>query len=224
LTLPCAAALAGAMPDYDDLPVTLQNAPTGVMSDALLTLRGGSDVESNAELLARLLYYMRNPPGGGRATDYELWALEVPGVAFARCYAGRRGIGTVDVIIAGADGLPSEELVAAVQAQIDKMRPVACPDALVIAPVPVEVDVAAQVRVDPYSGLMLPALTARVRAELARHFESLAPGDGVIAARLAAIILGVPGIGDVALTAPSANVLPSAAYWPRMGEVELSTL
>jgi uncharacterized phage protein gp47/JayE len=224
LTLPCSAALPGVMPDYDDLPVSLQSPPTGVMSDALLTLRGGSDVESNAELLARLLYYMRNPPGGGRATDYELWALEVPGVAFARCYPGRRGIGKVDVVIAGTDGLPSEDLVAAVQTHIDRMRPVACPDALVIAPVPVVVDVAAQVRVEPYSGLMLPALTARARAELARHFENLAPGDGVIAARLAAIILGVPGIGDVVMTSPAANVAPAAAYWPRLGDVELSTL
>ncbi|MDR1946435.1 MAG: baseplate J/gp47 family protein [Desulfovibrio sp.] len=224
ISLPCSAALPGAMPDYDDLPVTLQSPPAGVMSDAALTLRGGSDVESNAELLARLLYYMRNPPGGGRATDYELWALEVPGVAFARCYPLRRGPGTVDVVITGGDGLPSDELVTAVQSHIDMRRPVACPDALVLAPVPVTVDVSALVRVDPYAGLLLPALTGSARAELALYFDGLAPGDGVVAAKLAAIILGVPGIGDVSLTAPAANVAPQAVYWPRLGDVALGTL
>jgi len=51
--------------------------------------------ETDAELLARLLQYIRQPPAGGTADDYEKWALEVDNVTNAYYYSEPGGAGTV---------------------------------------------------------------------------------------------------------------------------------
>ena len=87
---------------------TLMAAPAGVSSQVLLaSMSGGVEAESDAELLARLLELIRRPPAGGNRYDYRRWALEVPGVSAAYVYPLRRGLGTVDVVVTSAGGLPS---------------------------------------------------------------------------------------------------------------------
>jgi uncharacterized phage protein gp47/JayE len=60
---------------------------------------GGADIETQESLRARMLLAYQNPPQGGSDTDYEQWALAVPGVT--RCWPKRRlmGAGTVGVYI-----------------------------------------------------------------------------------------------------------------------------
>jgi len=48
-------------------------------------MAGGADVETDDELRARILKRIRQPPMGGDATDWEQWALAVPGVTRAWC-------------------------------------------------------------------------------------------------------------------------------------------
>ncbi|MDP2166776.1 MAG: baseplate J/gp47 family protein [Thermodesulfovibrionales bacterium] len=65
--------------------------------------------ETDEELLARLLEYLRRPPAGGNKSDYEKWALEITNVAGAYCFPLAQGLGTVDVlIIADEDATGSE--------------------------------------------------------------------------------------------------------------------
>lgn len=99
-------------------------APAGVATECRLTVQGGTDRESDASLLARLLEIIRRPPAGGNRYDYKNWALSVDGVTSAYVYPLRRGLGTVDIAITSADGVSSEETVRRVQAYIDEMRPV----------------------------------------------------------------------------------------------------
>lgn len=72
----------------------------------------------------RLLDIIRRAPAGGNKYDYRRWAMSVDGVTAAYVYPLRRGLGTVDVVITSADGLPSAEIIAATQAYIDDVRPV----------------------------------------------------------------------------------------------------
>lgn len=60
---------------------------------------GGADIETQESFRARMLLAYQNPPQGGSDTDYEQWALAVPGVT--RCWPKRRlmGAGTVGVYI-----------------------------------------------------------------------------------------------------------------------------
>lgn len=55
--------------------------------------------ESDSDLLARLLDYIRRPPAGGNQYDYVKWAHENANVKAAYCYPLAQGPGTVDVVI-----------------------------------------------------------------------------------------------------------------------------
>lgn len=67
---------------------------TGVVSTAFV---GGADLESDDDLRTRMLEAYQNPPQGGSAADYELWALQVPGITRAWCVRNGMGVGTVSV-------------------------------------------------------------------------------------------------------------------------------
>lgn len=136
------AVVAGDLGDTEEAaPLTLVSPVVGVNSDALVDtggIVGGEDEESDAELLARLLAKMRNPPMGGSAADYEQWALEVPGVTRAWCLPEHFGPGTVGLTFAVDDDpagpIPDSTKVDEVQAYIDARRPVPVSVFTVFAP------------------------------------------------------------------------------------------
>lgn len=66
--------------------------------------------ETDEELLARLLEYIRRPPAGGNKYDYQKWALEIDNVANAWCIPLSQGPGTVDVIIAADETVTGSEI------------------------------------------------------------------------------------------------------------------
>lgn len=225
ITLTAEAAQAGAFPQLEDAIVTLQSAPEGVATEAKATLYGGTDAETYPELLARLLFRMRNPPGGGTASDYVLWAMEVPGVTWAKCYPLRRGAGTVDVVIATRSGTPGPQLVTKTQEYVDKKRPVTCPDCKVFAPVAATVDIIAKTRLASGSGYTLPSITLVAGKELAaRHFNALYPGDPFYVRRAQAALIGVTGIEDAEITAPIGNLPAHALTWYRQGTLALEAM
>lgn len=64
----------------------------------VVTMTGGTDLESDDALLTRMLQVWAAPPQGGDLTDYQRWALEVPQVT--RAWAGGvevAGAGSVSV-------------------------------------------------------------------------------------------------------------------------------
>jgi uncharacterized phage protein gp47/JayE len=128
--------LAGSTLSWLD-PVQGQD-PTVLVAD----MSGGADVETDDELRMRILKRIQQPPMGGDASDWEQWALAVPGVTRAWCAPLEQGIGTVtvrfmmDELRASNYGIPLTEDVAAVQAYLDTKRPVAVKDTYVVAPIP----------------------------------------------------------------------------------------
>jgi uncharacterized phage protein gp47/JayE len=116
---------------------------SGVDSDVLvIDLRGGTDVETDEELRARVLQRIREPPMGGCAYDYEHWAMAIPSVTRAWCAPRELGMGTVtlrfmtDYLRADTGGFPLIDDIAVVEEYLDKKRPVAVRDFFVMAPVP----------------------------------------------------------------------------------------
>lgn len=185
-------------------PLALTAAPAGVQSAAtIVSMTGGADIETDAGLLARLLFSLRQPPMGGAAHDYFTWAMEVPGVTDAYVLTQRRVINGVDVVIEAVGGPPSAQLIADVTAYINNVRPV-CVDLLVMAPQLVAVNITAALTL---SGTTLAAATTRINTTLAAYFSSLRVGDDVTRARLITLMMEVTGVVDVNLTAPAANVV-----------------
>ncbi|GAB6127297.1 baseplate J/gp47 family protein [Humidesulfovibrio idahonensis] len=203
--------------------LTCTSAPSGVQGVAGLATAttGGTDVETDAELLARLLDVLQNPPAGGNKTDWRRWALAVDGVTAAYVFPVRRGLGTVDVCITSADGLPSAAILAVCTAYLDSVRPVCAADFLVLAPSLVAVAVSVKVRL---SGLTLAQAQTAIETALGVYFATLEPGDTAYLSRIETAISGVDGVVDRQVTSPAANVAAGVIEWPRLGVVTVELL
>lgn len=184
-------------------PLTIVVPVAGIASAAVATMDGGDVAEEDASLRARLLERMRNAPAGGNAADYIRWASEVAGVGRAWCFGGRRGLGTVDVVIMAPDGLPSSGLLEAVEAYLEERRPVTS-DVLVLQPELVPINITATVVL---SGVSLAAAQASASVAIAAYVDQIEPGGTVYLSRLSAAIQDVPGVMTVTVTAPAADVV-----------------
>jgi uncharacterized phage protein gp47/JayE len=206
-TITAQASIAGTAGNLAaSTQLTLTAAPGGVSSSALIaTMVNGTDAESDASLLSRLLFMLRNPPCGGASHDYYTWAMDVPGVTAAYVYSNRRGIGTVDVIILTDTGIPGAPLIAAVQVSVDKARPVWGEDGfLALAPTAVTVNISGSLTIA--AGYDAATVKTAINKALSAYFSTLKPGDKVYLNRIRAIVSSTPGVIDFNLTTPTDNV------------------
>lgn len=113
----------------------------------VVTMTGGTDAENDDDLRERVLFRIQQPPMGGDAADYVLWALAVPGVTRAWAAPLEMGPGTLTIRFMMDDlrseqgGFPNAEDIATVTAYIDSVRPVAIKDRWILAPLPEPIDV-----------------------------------------------------------------------------------
>jgi len=120
--------------------------PAGVDTTVTITVGvgtgavAGSDKEDKKSLLDRLLYRLQNPPKGGVASDYRLWAEATDGALINRAYIyPRRSMtGAVDLVLTvagtGTARRPSVGAVALVQAYLATVRPVTVEGLSVLQP------------------------------------------------------------------------------------------
>lgn len=100
----------------------------------------GQDEESDEALRQRYVLAW-SEIGGCTKFAYESWARSVSGVQAALIMDQHpRGQGTVDVVVLGVAGIPTEGLLDAVRVVIDAKKPIN-DDVLVMAPTPVTVDI-----------------------------------------------------------------------------------
>jgi len=131
--------------------LTLQSALPGVVATATaLALEGGEDQETDEALRARLLVAWRSRPQAGTESDYEQWALEVPGVTRAFAIGRRPNLGSVTLYVV-ADGntptiAPSQAQLDGVVELVNQRRPIT---ARVIVEAPELVPVNLTIRLEP---------------------------------------------------------------------------
>jgi uncharacterized phage protein gp47/JayE len=145
-------------------PVAGVNATATVEAGGLT---GGTDLESDDALRARVLEFYARRPQGSAASDYEQVALLVPGVTRAFAIGGHFGAGSVGITFLVDDHptspIPDAGKVAEVQAAIDAFRPVTVTQATVFAPTPVDLDPA----------ITLTPNTAAVQAAVTQSLSDL---------------------------------------------------
>lgn len=210
----------------DNTPVTLQVAPAGLDSAAkMISMRGGLPMETDTELLARLLDLIRRPPAGGNRHDYRRWAMEVEGVSDAFVYPLRRGVGTVDVAIVSGDGLPSQDTIDRVKDHIDDVRPVTSKGFLVVAP---NIRVVDQVILASLSGTGLDAARTAITRALTSQFANIAPGVEWVRSQSEALVSNVVGVVDRKIISPASNIMPiidaNNIEWLRLGNVQVDPM
>lgn len=127
-------------------------------------LEPGLDRETDEELRARCILAWPALGRGSTRHAYAAWALEDPEVRKVVVLDQHpRGQGTVDVVIAPAQGLPSPGLITRVQRVVDERRPVTA-DALVRGPNALPLDLHLRVH-----GTFTPAEVWAERARLFVH-------------------------------------------------------
>ncbi|GAA6761755.1 MULTISPECIES: baseplate J/gp47 family protein [Thermus] len=161
----------------------------------------GLDRETDEELRARCLLSWPALGLGSTYHAYMSWALEDPEVRKVVVLDDHpRGQGTVDVVIAPAQGLPSAELIARVQAVVDARRPLTV-NALVRGPRARTLDLALRLYLEP--GAPAPEVWAG-RASAFLH--SLGIGEAFWPSRLMDTLHGYGGLRAVELLSPAGSV------------------
>ena len=215
--VPIRAITPGATGNMDTGSVLAFNTPpAGVDRNVLvLELIGGADTETDDELRARVLQRIQQPPMGGDASDYEAWALAVPGVTRAWSSPLEQGMGTVtlrfcmDDLRADNNGIPLAEDVATVENYVNVKRPVAVKDIFVVAPIPFPISFSINQLVDD-----TPATRASIETMCREmFFEKAYPGGTIYRSWLDVAIANAIGeqhheLDYTSTTAPTPGHLP----------------
>lgn len=224
LIVPMIAIEAGTSGNFGSgLPVFLLSPIAGVQSAGITTtdISGGVDVETDPQLLARLLARIQKPPHGGAESDYELWALAVSGVTRVWVYPMQMGAGTVTVLFV-CDGLPdiipTAPKVTEVQAYIAARRPVTA-EVFVAAPVPDPLDMT--IKLTPNTA----AVQAAVRAELQDLIDrDSKPGTATLISRLREAVSLAAGEDNNEIVSPTADVPHTTGHMAVLGTLTFSSL
>ncbi len=191
---------------------TFSAPPVGVDEDlyALVDFTGGTDQETPAALLARLLDRIQNPPAGGTESDWRQWAESVDGVVAAFTHPERRGTGTIDVAIVteGVDGhlaLPGASLITSVEDKLDEERPVTTLDHEVVTP---DAKIQAVTINDLVAdeGIDVATLDDPIELAILNYYDTLETGVSLIWADLHTAINSVDGVGNFTLAVPAGDV------------------
>lgn len=188
-------------------------ALTGIDGTATIAapgMAGGADQELDADLIARYVDRIQEPPHGGTAHDYVAWAMTVPGIT--RAWAAQEmGIGTVtvrvmlDTVRAAAYGVPDVEDLAAVASYLDTVRPVTVAQVYVEAPIAQALDITITDLIGD-----TPEIRANISTELAEMLRARAVPGGIIYASWIVEAISA-ATGEDHHDASVSNVVPTSA-------------
>src|SRR6516164_6271386 len=201
--------------------LSLDTPILGVTGITVVTLEGGTDDETDDELRARILKRIREPPMGGDATDYEQWALAVPGVTRAWAAPQEMGIGTatvrfmMDDLRASNDGFPLPEDIDAVQAYVDSKRPVTVKQCYVLAPLKQPIDFHI-LNLSPDNEAVKGAIQTSIEQML---YQLAAPGQTIFAAWKYAAVMNSPGVVSFDFETCDDDVMPDGGHMAVLGDI-----
>jgi uncharacterized phage protein gp47/JayE len=196
-------------------------AASGTVTSA--GLGGGADVEADEDLRRRVLDRKRRPPQGGAVSDYEQFALSVPGVMKAWAWSFANGPGTVGVwfLFAGRpNGIPSVADVLAVAEDLEARRMIRV-SLSVAAPIPSPVNVT-------ISGLSRDTIETRAAIEASiteMLYDRARPGvaaEAFVLSRswISEAISQAIGEDRHVLAAPLVDVVFTGGEYPVLGTVD----
>lgn len=185
----------------------------------------GADAETDMSLRRRYVLAWQSRAGVTRAA-YEAAALSVPGVVDVFVADQHpRGEGTVDVVVQGSAGLPTQNLLDAVRAALDTAI-VINHDVQVKAPVPVSVTVRATLELlSGDEAAIVAEAENRVRAMFTPgnvDIPRFSIGKDVVRDRLAAGIVGISGVKRIVWDSPAADIAIAADALAVLEVLELS--
>lgn len=199
-----------------------QKVPAGIAActnPAAFT--GGREEEEDEAFRARILATYRQLPNGTNAAAYAQQTLAVEGVCAVNVLPKKRGLGTVDVVITSAGGVPGTALVEQVQSVLEEQREIAV-DVNVMAPETVTVDLILSVK--PKEGLLPGPVIDRVKAALRAWFDGSLLGQDVLLAQIGQKIFAVDGVANYQIQGPVNDVTVGRGQLPVLGKLSVEEL
>lgn len=197
-------------------------APPGVAACSNpAAFSGGVDPEEDESLRSRVLATFRRLANGANAAYYEQTAMAFDQVAAVTVLPRKRGIGTVDVVIATPAGLPDQDLLARVQDKLSKAREIAV-NVLVSAPVTNAVNVSLKVKAAENRDST--QVCAAVRAAVQGWFTGERLSGPVLLAGLGNLVYGVEGVENYQILSPTADVAATAGTLPVLGTLTVEAM
>lgn len=188
------AGKAGNVPAgaINTIPVSLQGVTSVTNSNPTA---GGTDAESDADLLDRILDKVRLPATSGNVYHYKQWAKEVAGVSDAQVVPLWNGPGTVKVVLLDSNKqAPSQAIVDNVANYIETVRPIG---ASVIVQAVEEVPINISVTLQIASYATIEEVRQLIKDGVKFYLEALAFKDPLVRyTRIAAVLLDIPPIID----------------------------
>lgn len=193
---------------------------------------GGTDTESDVDLLERYLDYVRTPGTSGNVQNYKQWALSVPGVVAVHVIPLWNGNGTVKVVILGADNKPAtEELVKTVTEYISgydnngyRRSPIGSLVTIVSA-IPVTINIKANIVIDK-EVTTLEKVKTLFESNMEEYIKENAFNSNTIyISKIGGILINTNGVldySDLQVNDDSINIPITTEQVAVIGEVELS--
>jgi len=195
--------------------------------------REGTNDETDEEVHERLPLLWAGLSRGATKAAYESWAQEITGVVSVSVLDDwPRGAGTVDIVIQGPEGMPSEALLAAVQANIDAKKPVT-DDTLVRAPGVVEISLVATLYCHPdtpdldeaaaeaeerWRAQLEPDTTWNAHTDATRRVALLGAGRDYFVMQAGKVLLGTEWVENAKLWDPIAGEPTPASDVPVLAD------
>ncbi len=202
--------------------VYMEEAPIGVSSCFNeLDFVGGTDAEDDNALRERILANYSSLPNGANAAFYEKLVMNVSGVSAAKVLPKIRGLGTVDIVITGTEGLPSATLINRVLNEIDEAREI-CVDIQVYGPSTKTVDV--EIGIEVESEYSFDTVSEEVKKAIGDYFTGELLGCEILKAMLGSIIYSVEGVHNYAICDPMEDVEINSTELPVLGTLTVKAL
>jgi uncharacterized phage protein gp47/JayE len=181
----------------------------------------GADVEGDTSLFERYRLQWQAQAGVTSAA-YAFAALSVPGVAAVKIVDNHpRGQGTVDVIILGTGGAPTEQLLAAVRLAIADT--IIIDDDVLVKPVELTpVDMACTVEYLSGNEPEIKAVAERYIRERALVMSRTIGAD-IIIARLISDVINMPGVKRVVWESPAEDVVMPGDHIMQLSSLTVNT-
>lgn len=187
---------------------TLVNPIIGILSLATADangITGGADIEGVEEYRARILKFLKDPPGSGDPAFYENAALARPGVTRAKCFRTYSGAGTVGITFmmdnTYPNGIPADGDIAMMQAYLESIMPADVNQMVVFAPTPTVVNIQIN-NMNPDT----PTMRANMVNGLSALFKSYEFGETVYKSQIEEAITSIPEEISHSLVLPENDV------------------
>lgn len=183
----------------------------------------GVDQESDSDLKARMRLVARNLSGAGNLDDYEAWALEATGITKAKVFRADPTPGSVTILVASKEGMPTAEQVAEAQAKVSAKGALIANN-IVLAPTALPISIEANITIE--TDAVFADVEVAFEQALQDYLAALAfSGDVIRYAQLFNLLIDQPGMVDVEnllVNGGTANITPGTKEIATLGTVTLT--